>query len=215
MGSKGGCGVSTIAAHLAAELAGMHRVCAVDMDFGMGDIAAMLSLEPERSIMDLFPHLPGLNERTLMGSVSVHRSHLHVLPQPSFPVPPEQWAHSEVGSSQIQELLDRLQTAYQYVVLDCSGAHDLPTLVTLRRADQLWLICTPDVLGVRNAWRRLQSLSQMGIQGNRIRLIVNNWRDEAPLSISDIERELWGYRWLRRCEEDSVHLETAISKGVL
>ena len=214
VGTKGGCGVSTIAVHAAAELAGMHRVCAVDMDFGMGDIAAMLSLEPERSMLDLFSHLPGLNERTLMGSVSVHRSHLHVLPQPVFPIPPEKWAHSDVSSSQIQELLDRLQTAYQYVVLDCSGAHDLPTLVTLRRADQLWLVCTPDVLGVRNAWRRRLQSDQMGIQRARIRLIVNRWRTNAPLSVADIERNL-GLTVTGKIRDDSAHLEPATSKGIL
>ena len=128
LGTKGGCGVSTIVVHLAAQLASMHRVCAVDMDFGMGDVAALLSLEPEHSIYEVLAQMPQIEQRELMKSVSVHPSHVHVLPQPSFPEDPEILASRELRSSDINQLLDLLREAYQYVLLDCSGALDLPSL---------------------------------------------------------------------------------------
>ena len=214
LGSKGGCGVSTISVHLAAQLATMHRVCAVDMDFGMGDVAALLSLEPESSIQALLSNLAELNQRSLLRSVSVHPSHVHVLPQPSFPEDPQNMSRSDLRSTDVLHLLDLLRDGYQHIFLDCSGALDLPTLCSLREADQIWLICTPDVLSVRNTWRRLRLLDQMGIARDRVRLIVNRWREGAPLSLDDIENNL-EVAISGKIREDRATVEQAATRGVL
>ena len=214
LGTKGGCGVSTVTVHLAAQLAGMHRVCAVDMDFGMGDVAAMLRLEPESSILDLFSKLPVLSQRELLASVAVHPSHVHVLPQPSFPEDPGHLTRAQLGSSEMHQLLDLLQETYQYIVLDCSGDIDLPTLIALRRADQVWLLCTPDVLSVRNTWRRMRLLDQLGISRDRLKLVVNRWRESAPLSIEQIEANL-EISVAARIREDRSNVEQAVTRGVL
>ena len=41
-GAKGGVGTTTLAVHLAAELAGIHRVLLLDLDFGIGDVAPII-----------------------------------------------------------------------------------------------------------------------------------------------------------------------------
>ena len=51
--AKGGVGTSFITVNLAAELAPVHRVCAVDLDFSMGDLASMLDLQTTTSMQDL------------------------------------------------------------------------------------------------------------------------------------------------------------------
>jgi len=184
------------------------------MDFGMGDVAAMLRLEPESSILDLFSKLPVLSQRELLASVAVHPSHVHVLPQPSFPEDPGHLTRAQLGSSEMHQLLDLLQETYQYIVLDCSGDIDLPTLIALRRADQVWLLCTPDVLSVRNTWRRMRLLDQLGISRDRLKLVVNRWRESAPLSIEQIEANL-EISVAARIREDRSNVEQAVTRGVL
>ena len=214
LGTKGGCGVSTLTTNLAAELADMHRVCAVDLDFDMGDMSALVGLEPETSIQDLLAQLPTLTQRDILRAVSVHTSKLHVLPQSSFPEDPQHMVHSDLRTSDVHHLLHLLSETYQYVFLDCSGALDFARLGALQLADQIWLICTPDVLSIRNAWRRLRLLDQLGVSRDCIRIVLNRSRPDAPLSDEDIEENL-SFRIAARISEDRRTLEQSVTRGVL
>ena len=123
-------------------------------------------------------------------------------------------SRADLRSTDVLHLLDMLRDGYQYILLDCSGALDLPTLCSLREADQIWLVCTPDVLSVRNTWRRLRLFDQLGIHRSRTQLIVNRWRDGAPLSLQDIENNL-DLAVSAEIREDRVTVEQAATRGVL
>ena len=82
IGAKGGVGSTFVTVNLGAELAPVNRVCAVDLDFSMGDVAGMLDMEPASHMADLLNNVSRLDERMLAGSVGVHPSGLHVLAQP-------------------------------------------------------------------------------------------------------------------------------------
>ena len=186
----------------------------MDLDFDMGDMSALLGLEPESSIQDLLSRLPTLTQRDILRAVSVHASKLHVLSQSSFPEDPQHMVHRDLRTSDVHHLLHLLSEAYQYVFLDCSGALDLARLGALQLADQIWLICTPDVLSIRNAWRRLRLLDQLGVSRERIRIVVNRARQDAPLSDEDIEENL-SFRIAARISEDRRTLEQSVTRGVL
>lgn len=81
-GAKGGVGTTTVATHLACELAAIHRVLCMDLDMSMGDVAPQLDLTPRDTIADVLPRADRVDERSLAGSVVVHRSKLHVLAMP-------------------------------------------------------------------------------------------------------------------------------------
>lgn len=57
-------------------------------------------------------------------------------------------------------------------------------------ADLILLVCSPDVPSVKNAWRRLHLLDRQGVDLSRVRLIVNRWAKNPPLSQQDIESNL-------------------------
>ncbi len=185
IGAKGGVGATFITVNLAAELSPIERVCVVDLDFSMGDVAALLDLNPRSSIHEVMQNVARLDERMLVGSVSVHRSKVHVLNQPN------QLAdmHSVRGDD-VLRLLTVVADAYQYVLCDCGTVIDDATLTTMTVADMILVLCTPDVPSVKNAWRRLQFLDSLGIERDSIRLIVNKWDGKAELSRADIEKNL-------------------------
>ncbi len=184
-GTKGGCGVTTLAVNLAAQLASAHRVLAVDMDFGMGDVAAYLDLSPSSSIVDVLDNIQRLDERLLGGCVTVHHSKVHVLAQPHEPVDRDQ-----VSGDLVLRLLHSCAVAYQYVLVDCGVRADEAALITMGGADLVLLVATPDVPSVRNAWRRLKLMEHLGIDHDRIRLVINRWLRAAPISIPDIQANL-------------------------
>lgn len=185
VGSKGGVGTTLIACNLAAELSPVQRVCIVDLDFSMGDVAAFLDLQPKSSLQDLMTGLTRLDTRMLSGSVSVHQSKVHVLAQPT-----ELLADEQVSGEQVLQVLTVVADTYQYAVADCGCRIDDATMTTTAVSDLILLVCNPDVPSVKNAWRRLQLMERQGIDKSVVRLIVNKWRKGMELSLADIEKSL-------------------------
>ncbi len=185
-GSKGGVGVTSVSVNLAAELCPVYRALAVDLDFSMGDVAAYLDLQPPSDIAHVLRNLDRLDERLLAGSVGVHPgSKAHILSQPS------QLEESEEGRGDgILRLLSVCARAYQYVVLDLGSHMNEATLTASSAADQIFLVCTPDVPAVKNAHRRLQLLDRLGVDRGVVRLLVNHADHKLALKTRDIEANL-------------------------
>lgn len=186
VGSKGGCGVTFLAINLAAEISSVERVCVVDLDFSMGDVAAFLDLQPTSSVQELLRNLDRLDERMLAGSVTVHPSKVHVLAQPTELL----GTTDEVNGDHVLRVLSTAANAYNYVLVDCGGRVDEATLTASSVADTVFLVCTPDVPSVKNAWRRLQLMDRLGVGRDVVRLIVNKWDKSSELTTGDIEKNL-------------------------
>lgn len=186
VGTKGGVGSTLLTVNLGAELSSLFSVCVVDLDFSMGDVSSFLDLKPNNSIKDILQNLHRLDARMLRGSVAVHPpSGMHVLPQPAdLPIV------EEIRSDDIVRILGATAESYQYVLVDCGSHIDAATMTAVEVADRILLICPPDVAGVKNAWRRLQMLQQMGIEKDTVRLIINNWEKNAQVNDTDIVRNL-------------------------
>lgn len=185
-GSKGGVGTTFLATNLAAELSPVHRVCIVDLDFSMGDVAAFLDLTPTGSIMDVVRNVSRLDERMLAGHVLVHPSKLHVLAQP---VDLDQ--REEVRGDVIMRLLTVVARSYQYVIVDCGSRLDEASLTAATVADRIVLTATPDVPAVKNTWRRLQLVERLGIEKDRVHLVMNKWdRKGTTIQLGDVENNL-------------------------
>ena len=207
--AKGGAGATSLCINLAAELCPLHRVLVVDLCFSMGDVASYLDLSPKRNIADALRELDRLDERMLAGSVGVHPSKVHILAQPG-----EIDEHEEVKGDAILRTLQICAESYQYCLVDCGLALDEATLTTITVADLIFLTCTPDVISVKNAWRRLQLFERIGVEKDRIRLVVNRWDKKAQLSGKDIERNL-GLKIAARIADDPKTLVQATNEGRL
>ncbi len=215
-GAKGGVGSTFIAVNLAAELAPVQRVCVLDMDFSMGDVAAMLDIEPQSTMADLFKNIGRLDERSLSGFVTIrqqgtpgHPANVHVLAQPKTLDHRE-----EPNSDAVMKLLTTVARSYQYVVIDCGSRVDEAAVTAATVADRLILVATPDVLSVKNAWRRLQMLERLGVDKTRISLVLNRVDKKSPLlTLNDIEQNL-GRKINAQLSEDRV-AQRAVNEGRL
>ncbi len=185
-GSKGGVGTTLLAVNLAGELSPVHRVCLLDFDFSMGDAAAFLDMMPQQNINDLLRNLHKIDERMLSGHVAVHPSKIHVLAQPV-----ELASREEINSETVMRLVTAVARSYQYCVVDCGNSIDEAAMTAVTVADHIMLIATHDVPGVKNTWRRLQLIESMGIEKERVHVVLNRYDRKHPtLTMSVLEENL-------------------------
>jgi pilus assembly protein CpaE len=208
-GAKGGVGTSMIAANLAAEFAGIHRVLLMDMNLSTGDVGSVLDVQAKDTVCDLLGRLDRLDERVLGNSVSVHRSKVHALLTPDDPTTVE-----NITADGVLQLVATAATAYQYVFIDCGTYFDEAVGVALNVADQVVLVTTADVIAVRDAFRRVKAWQQLGLDKSRVRLVVNRWSKNAFLQLKDIEQNL-GVPVGAVVAEDPKTVDQALNEGKL
>jgi len=208
-GSKGGVGTTLITTHLAAELAAIHRVLCMDMDFSMGDAATMLDLTAKDNIVDLLPRADRLDERMLTGSIAVHRSRVHVLAQPN-----ELDKQEGANPDDIYAIIRAAAKAYQYVLIDVGVYTDAGAEICFAVSDIIVLVATPDVISVRDAFRRLKLFERLGVEKDRVRLVVNRTRRNSFVTLDDIQQNLQ-IGVSASVSDDPKTVDSAINEGKL
>jgi pilus assembly protein CpaE len=209
VGAKGGVGTTTLAVHLAAELAAIHRVLLVDLDLGMGDAAPMMDLQPRDSLGELLSRADRLDERVLTSAVVVHKSKVNVMTTPD-----DMQSIGEVRADDLYNILSIAAKAYQWVILDCGTFHNDPVVLAMQVSDIVMLVTTPDVMSVRDAFRRVRSVTSLGVEKDRLRLVVNRWHKAAYVSKKDIQQNL-GLPVAATVSDDPRHVEQALNEGKL
>jgi pilus assembly protein CpaE len=169
-GTKGGAGVSTIAANMAVSLRkeSCSKVVVVDLDLQLGDVALTLGVSPQFSVTDALRSPERRDADFLSKLVVNHSSGLDVLAAPEGYAP----FRSIEGAS--ERLLRVLRRNYNFVVVDggCVGGEILDVMVTL--ADTLYLVVEMSISSLRNARRIMAYVSRMD-RPPRVEIILNRF----------------------------------------
>ena len=208
-GAKGGVGTTIVCTHTAAELAATHRVLCMDLDFSAGDAASILDLKPRDTLSDLLVRADRLDDRMLNGAVAIHRSKLHVLAQSADLEPPE-----AIPEEDVYMVLNAAAKAYQYIFLDVGSQTSAIACMALHAADMCVVVTTPDVIAIRNAYRRLRFFETLGIERDSLRLVVNRFSKNPYVALTDIEKSL-GLDILTTLADDDTTVDQAINRGKL
>lgn len=209
LGAKGGVGTTFLSLHLAAELAGIHRVLLLDFDFVMGDLSPMADVTPKETVADMLERAEEIDERSLTGASFVHPSKVHLLGQPN-----DLESVPEVRGEDVFAVLNAAAGAYQYVIVDGGVAMDEAVTTALSVADHIIIVSTPDVVSVRDCHRRLNALNGIGVERKRINVILNKVPAEPFLTRDTIEHNL-GITIMAQIREDVRRVDHAINDGKL
>lgn len=187
--TKGGVGKTVIATNIAVALA--HEfgksVILVDLDLQFGDTGIVLDLPPDRTIYDAVQVYDRLDAEMLRGFLTEHKSGLKVLLAPVRPEDADALSASRLGS-----ILDLVATLADFVVIDTAAAFDDVVLTAIDKSDEVYAVATMDVASVKNTHVSLQKLSQMGYDGNLVRLVLNRADSKVLLEPSEVQRTLGG-----------------------
>jgi pilus assembly protein CpaE len=186
LGPCGGCGVSTLAASISIVLAQEHGACGLlDLRLGAGDLAWLLDVQPLHNLADLCDHLAHADQ-TLFDQVLVrHSSGVHLLAAPI-----QMSDTRRVTSKGVRRALALARARFPYVIVDVGTLAVAEQLEALWQADLILLVLRLDFGSLQNAQHLLQTLVEMGIERERLRLVVNGYRQRRQLEVGQAETAL-------------------------
>jgi pilus assembly protein CpaE len=186
--TKGGAGKSVVASNLAILLARKtdKPVVLVDADLQFGDVAVMLKLTPQHTIVDAVGSMHRLDPQLMQSLLVKHDpSGVYVLPAPLEPAFADQ-----VSAGDLAKIVQMLQTFAGYVVIDTPAQFNDVVLNLLEVSDDILLIAGMDIPNIKNVKLGLQTLRLLNTPMSKIKLVLNRANSKVKLDVSEVERAL-------------------------
>ena len=186
--TKGGAGKSVIAANLGVVLAQRSDkpVCLVDADLQFGDIAVMLKLSPQHTIVDAVSSIDRLDASLLQHLLITHEpSGLLILPAPLEPAFADQ-----IGSSEMVQIIEVLRRFCSFVIIDTPAYFNDVVLGMIEVSDDVLLIAGMDIPNIKNVKIGLQTLRLLNTPMEKLRLVLNRANSKVKLDVTEVERTL-------------------------
>ncbi|MCX7681782.1 MAG: response regulator [Anaerolineae bacterium] len=161
---RGGVGVTTLAVNLAVALAVADRTptCLADLCPSSGHVALQLGMRPEPnwSALTQPPTLETLNALLLQ-----HKSGLHILAAPFFPV-----IGQGLSREVMQTVLSLLAQRFATIVLDLPSVLNETTITALEMASLVGLVLTAEPPSIQTT---VGTLRVLGRWADKLRVILN------------------------------------------
>jgi pilus assembly protein CpaE len=209
-GAKGGAGTTTVSVNCAVELARLtkRQTLIVDLKPGFGEVALFLGVRPRFTVLDALENLHRLDKDFLRELCAKHKSGLEILAgSEQFERPGAQDAVA------IEELFRVFGKSHDYIVVDAGNQVTSSSIAALYAADTIFVVTNPDVPSVRNAQRLVDRVRQLGVGGERVRVLLNRASDQNMIGAKQIETAL-GYGIHHTFPSDYKTVSTALNSGV-
>ncbi|HAU21669.1 MAG TPA: hypothetical protein DCS24_03580 [Erythrobacter sp.] len=170
--SIGGSGSTTVATHLAAQMAADMtegcRACVIDLDLQSGDVSSFMGCAPRQNLTELMEAGNRLDEELLRAVACETEYGVDVIAAPSEIVPIE-----ALEFEQLMRIVNMARQQYDVVIVDLPGSFTNWSLSTAFAADQTLIVGTLTISSLRHAKRQLDFLVSMGIPRNQIQIVFN------------------------------------------
>jgi pilus assembly protein CpaE len=213
--SIGGCGATSIATHLAADLAANDAsgrgAVIVDLDLQFGSVADFLGVRARGSLVDLLEARERLDEDLLRSMIGDAGNGLHVIAAPDTIMPLE-----SVNTDFLLKLIDALRRQFGYVVLDLPANWTNWALSAALGADAVVLVVELSIASLRQAKRRLELFKSIGIDEKAVQIVVNRVEKRLfrTISLDDVSETL-GHPVLGSIALEAPAVSVAQNQGML
>ena len=181
--SKGGAGVSFLSANLAAAM--NVPTLLVDLNLQAGDAASLIGLDPKYSLADFAANRNRLDDALISSMVISQSPNLSLLAAPL-----EAHEAEEITVQDVSEVLHLMGRRYESLVLDLPHTFDPITVAALDLADDILLVMTLDIPGIRSTKRALKVFERLGYPRGKIRVVVNRWSRNIDVELQKVEAHL-------------------------
>jgi pilus assembly protein CpaE len=221
MGTKGGCGVTTLAANFALALAQESEGNTLLIDFGLplGDAAINLGIKTEYSVVSALQLTDRLDARLLTQLVVKHNTGLSVLASPS------EFTDSTTSLESIDKLVAVAREGYEFVVVDVGSRIDLLNTSLYDKSAIVYLITQVGISEMLNANRMVSKF--FFTRDHSLQIVLNRYKpsdllfDERKITEALTRPAQWkvpdDYAAARRTRETSspmVLVDSAIARTI-
>ena len=184
---KGGAGCSTLAANLAIAIAQTtsKKVALVDASLQFGDADVLLNLQSTQTIIDATKRLDELDSDLLSVLMSTHASGIKVLRAPLSPVDSD-----TISPEAYKQVLDHLQKAFDFVVLDTWSYLDDTVLAAIDMAERILVVMTPEIPCVKSTKQFFEIAEALEFPLDRVDLILNKVYPRDGIRAEQIENSM-------------------------
>lgn len=211
--STGGCGTSTVLTHLAAALGATQSggVCLVDLDLQGGSVASFIGQTPKATVSSLLEAGNRLDIELVRSAVTPTRYGFSVIAAPEAIAPLD-----SVNVDQLLRTIALLRKEFSHVLLDLPANWTNWSLSAALSASRVLLVTDPSIASLRQAKRRLELLSSVGVSDERIGIIVNRLERRLFRTIGTEEAaEALGHNVLGGLADEGSVIRGAQDQGLL
>lgn len=182
---QGTDGASTVALHIAQNLseASGRAALLVDCDVQCGVVAFRLGVHPKYTLADALAHAETLDE--FLSKIAVRWRDFDLIAAPDSPLG-LMGDHME----RLPQTLGAMRRHYPAVIADMPPGLYAAGVEVLLQADQIHLVCTPEITSLHLARRRISELLDTGAEKERIRVTVNRTGSRKAVPAREIERAI-------------------------
>ena len=180
---KGGAGVSFFATNFAAAL--NTSTVLVDLNLQAADSASFLGIDPKYSLADFVRNRSRLDDTLITSLLTAHSTHLSLVAAPN-----EAHEAEEINADAVTEVVHHLRQKFSCVVLDLPHTFDPITVASFDLADDILVVLTLDIPGIRAAKRALKVFDNLGYRRDKVRIVVNRWSKGIDVELHKIEGHL-------------------------
>ena len=187
--AKGGVGATTISINtgIALRREMNRRVVLVDANLQFGDHRVFMDVGLDRySIVDAVT-APSVDQDLLRQIVVSHESGVDLLLAPPSP---EQAELVTTAQHPMNRVIGVLREMYDYVLVDIDKRLDDLNLDIMTVADAIFVVMTADLSCLKNVRLVLETLNQIGVEDDRVRLLLNRSTAYTGINVKAAEDAL-------------------------
>ena len=211
LAAKGGCGASTLAVHIAADIQRQSKlqVLLADFDLESGIAGFLMKSTGRYTLLDAVENIHRLDLSFWKALVSNGTPGLEVILSPGAP-----FYSRERTVEDFRGVLRFTRSVYDWTVADLGSGLTLLAKAVLEEVDDLALVTQMEVPALHQTKLMLRALLDLGFASHRIKIILNRMPKRSEVTIEELEAML-GMSIFATVPSDFASLNDAYSEGRL